>query len=222
VLDRASKAQHAVLQGRRACCVATVLLVNVHRERDRPLQHLVNEPMAVRGYQCAAVARSRLEKPNTLEKKMMKKPVPAFIATALSALLASSSAFAFCVAEKEFTPDDTTDDFGLAGRDSIECRDGDLGGVVSVKRIDPNNYTYLIGTEGPTSQVGGVLLDVTGSVVSGFRSDGTADGRPDDEQQLFDFGPCNQATEAHGAPFISGFHCINTNAEVAFIRVFVE
>ena len=142
----------------------------------------------------------------------MNKQSPAFIATALSALLTSSSAFAFCVAEKEFTPDDPT----------IECRDGDLGGIVSVQRISPNEYTYFIGTEGPTTRVGGVLLDATGSVISGFRSDGRSDGRPDDAQQLFDFGPCNQATEAHGAPFISGFHCINTNAEVAFIRVFVE
>ena len=150
----------------------------------------------------------------------MKKPLPAFVATALSALLASSSAFAFCVAEKEFTPDDTTDDFALAGADTIECRDGDLGGVVRVKRIDPHNYTYLIGTEGPTSQVGGVLLDSTGSVVSGFRRDGR--DTLDDPPQLFDFGPCNQATEAHGAPFISGGSCLETNAEVAFIRVFVD
>lgn len=35
------------------------------------------------------------------------------------------------------------------------------------------------------------------------------------------FGPCNQSTIGHGL-FVSEFSCRNTDAEVAFIRVFAE
>lgn len=138
----------------------------------------------------------------------MKKPLPAVVATALSALLASSSASAFCFGEKDFVPAGILSQFGL-GKDNVQCRDGDIFASMDVTRLDSRSYLYLVGGDGPTSEVGGVLLDDTGSVVIGDR--GAAAGR----------GPCNQSFLASGL-FVSQFQCLNADAQVAIIRVFAD
>jgi hypothetical protein len=127
------------------------------------------------------------------------------VAAALSVLLASSTAFAFCLGEKEFVVDPL---FGL-GKDNVQCRDGDVFATLDVTKFDSRSYLYLVGGDHLTSEVGGVLLDSTGSVVSGDR--GGAAGR----------GPCNQSVFATGL-FVSQFLCTNADAQVQFIRVFAE
>jgi hypothetical protein len=133
-----------------------------------------------------------------LEEKMKKK-LSTVVATTLSVLLASSSAFAFCLGEKEFVVDGL---FGL-GKDTVQCREGDLFATMEVTRFDSTSYFYLFGAENLTSEVGGVLLDSTGSVVIG------------------NGGPCNQSVFATGL-FVSQAFCTNANAQVQFIRVFAE
>jgi len=139
----------------------------------------------------------------------MKKPLPTVVATALSVLFASSSAFAFCLGEKDFVVTGILSQFGL-GKDNVQCRDGDIFASMDVTRFDSRSYLYLVGGDGPTSEVGGVLLDDTGSVVIGDR--GGAAGR----------GPCNQSTFGVSGLFVSQFACNNADAEVAIIRVFAD
>lgn len=125
------------------------------------------------------------------------------VSAAASALLVSSSAFAFCFGEKAFD----AGPFGL-GTDTVQCRDGSLAASARVSKIDFTSYTYLVGAENLTSEVGGVLLDETGSVVIGDQGNGVR-------------GPCSQS--AFGTDIrIAQFNCLDADAPVRIIRVFAE
>jgi len=133
----------------------------------------------------------------------MKNVLTAVAAATFSTLLVSSSAFAFCFAEKAFEPNPNQNN-----SDAVRCvAGGDAGDntVFFFTDIGEGNddYVYLVSAVDAEEEAGGVLLDGTGSVVIG------------------DEGPCNQSFSVQGDGE-QGFSCTNSNGFVELIRVFVE
>jgi hypothetical protein len=126
----------------------------------------------------------------------MKNIVSAVGAIALGALLASSTALAFCVEEKSFTPNS-------GGTDEVFCDDEGDSGSNLVDLISGDDYLYRISADGAEEAAGGALLDSTASVIIG------------------DDGPCNESFEVEGSGNAL-FFCINARKAVQRIRVFVE
>ena len=132
----------------------------------------------------------------------MKRSSYAIGAAALSVLLVSTSAFAFCQAEQSLNGDSG----------SAECADeDDFGNVVVLRTGEGLDYTYVVTGILLEEEAGGVLLDETGSVVFGDRADGTN-------------GPCNVSFSVDGGGSVESvtFTCNNASAPVASVRVFAE
>lgn len=128
----------------------------------------------------------------------MKKALSASAigATALSVLLASSTALAFCFKEDPFIPN-------VNGIDTVSCSAQGDSGNNQVQHLGGFNYIYRVTGSSAESQAGGVLLDITASVVIGTG------------------GPCNRSFALVGGGF-RDFTCPNASATVQFIRIFVE
>jgi hypothetical protein len=130
------------------------------------------------------------------EKIDMKLSLFAVRAAALSLLFVSSTALAFCFKEDPFIPN-------VNGIDTVSCTaQGDSGNNLVDQGVG-FNYSYTVTASGAESSAGGVLLDITASVVSGTG------------------GPCNKSFSVVGSG-VRTFSCNNANNVVQFIRVFVE